>query len=115
MTSLDTDDIPADPRVRREWVKYKLRARGHSLASIARDLGVSRDAPGLALRRPYPRMEYAIAERLGLSAPAIWPERYDPQGRPARGDPERQRAALLAARQRSKRARPRNIYQKEPA
>jgi Ner family transcriptional regulator len=84
MKSPDPDEIPPDTRQRREWIKYQLRLRESSLAQVARDHGVSRDAPILALRRPYPKMEAAIASALGLLPEQIWPERYDQHGRPNR-------------------------------
>jgi Ner family transcriptional regulator len=84
MNAPNPADIPTDTRQRREWIKYQLRLRGGSLAQVARDHGVSRDAPILALRRPYPRMEAAIASALGLLPEQIWPERYDEKGRPNR-------------------------------
>jgi Ner family transcriptional regulator len=76
--------VPLDARARREWIKYQLRVRGSSLSAIARELGVSRHAPRLALDKPYPRMERAIAAKLGVEPRSLWPERYDAQGRPNR-------------------------------
>lgn len=84
MPNTDPSQIPANPRQRREWIKYQLRLRNSSLAQVARDHGVSRDAAILALRKPYPRMERAIANALGLEPIQIWPERYDENGRPNR-------------------------------
>lgn len=68
--------IPLDPKHRQSWIVYQLHRQGTSLAEIGRSLGVSRFAPSQALRRPYPRMEVAIAEALGLSPQALFPERY---------------------------------------
>lgn len=76
--------IPIDVSLRKEWVKYQLRLKGYSLAALGRVLGVSRSAPVLALRQPYPRIERAIADILGLEPAAIWPERYDAEGNPNR-------------------------------
>ena len=76
--------VPMEPLLRREWIKYQLRLRGSSLSAVARDFGVSRHAPRLALVKPYPRMERAIAKKLGLEPQVLWPERYDEQGRPNR-------------------------------
>ncbi|MEA5444715.1 helix-turn-helix domain-containing protein [Gammaproteobacteria bacterium AB-CW1] len=84
MTKSHAPDIPSEPRQRREWIKYQLRLRGSSLADVARRHGVSRDAAILALRKPYPRMERAIAEAIGLKPQQIWPERYDAAGFPNR-------------------------------
>lgn len=76
--------IPLEYRQRREWIKYQLRLRGTSLAQVAREQGVSRDAATLALRKPYPRMERALAKALDLKPEQLWPERYDASGRPNR-------------------------------
>jgi Ner family transcriptional regulator len=67
-----------------EGIKYRLRRHGYTLTSLGRVLGVTRHAVGLALRQPYPRIERAIADILGLEPAAIWPERYDADGNPNR-------------------------------
>jgi len=74
-------DIPHTPDMRREWIKYQLRLQGYTLADLGRELGLSRNAPVLALRVPYPRIERAIADILCLEPAAIWPERYNSQGK----------------------------------
>ena len=76
--------VPLEERARREWIKFQLRVRGSSFSALARELGVSRHAPRLALVKPYPRMERVIAEKLGLKPQELWPERYDENGRPNR-------------------------------
>ncbi len=76
--------VPLDAFARREWIKFQLRVRGSSLSAIARELEVSRHAPRLALVKPYPRMERAIANKLGLQPQELWPERYDEHGKPNR-------------------------------
>ena len=48
------------------WIKYQLRRQGYTLTSLGREHGVSRHAVGLALRRPYPKMEAIIAKALGM-------------------------------------------------
>lgn len=82
MTRLDTATrhLFRDPAKRRAWVVYQLRLQGRSLASVAREMGVNRSAPGHALRSPYPRMERAIAEAVGVPVHELFPERYDPSG-----------------------------------
>ncbi len=81
MNRMDVTTIPQDPGQRRAWVLYQLRLRGWTLAALARQHGLSRNAPGLAFRRPYPRMEQLIAQTLGVSPVVIWPERYTEDGR----------------------------------
>jgi len=79
------------------WIKYQLHRRGHTLTSLGREHGVSRHAVGLALRRPYPKMEAIIAKALGLHPAELWPERYDRQGNPNRsmGRPQKPAASNL--------------------
>jgi len=66
------------------WIKYQLRRQGYTLTSLGREHGVSRHAVGLALRKPYPKMEAIIAKVLGMHPAELWPERYDRQGNPNR-------------------------------
>lgn len=75
-TGSDIDSIPRDPVLRNEWIKYQLRMRGSSLSKLARRLGVTRQAVRNALSTPYPKMERAIANEIGMHPRAIWPERY---------------------------------------
>lgn len=73
---MDGGDIPVNPLLRREWIKFQLRLRGTTLSAMARELGVSRQALGQTLIQSYPKMERIIAARLHLEPWDIWPERY---------------------------------------
>lgn len=77
-------DIPIDPSIRWEWIKYQLRAKGTSLAEIARDLDVTGTAVKNAKRTAYPRVERAIAKALSLKPIDLWPERWNSTGAPHR-------------------------------
>lgn len=77
-------EIPLEPILRWEWIKYQLRAHGTSLAMLARELGVSDSAVKNARRTAYPRMERAIAKALGLKPIELWPERWNSNGNPQR-------------------------------
>ncbi|WP_439861591.1 helix-turn-helix domain-containing protein [Pseudomonas sp. MBLB4136] len=81
---MNKTDIPLDPTQRWEWIKYQLRAKGTSLAKLARELGVSDTAVKNAKRTAYPRMERAIAKALGLKPIDLWPERWTSNGQPHR-------------------------------
>jgi len=81
---MNKTDIPLDPTQRWEWIKYQLRAKGTSLAKLARELGVSDTAVKNAKRTAYPRMERAIAKALGLKPIDLWPERWNANGTPQR-------------------------------
>lgn len=67
---------PKKPVERRVWIKAQLELRKSSFADIARELGVSRQTVRKALDMSYPKMERAIAVKLGLPPEVIWPERY---------------------------------------
>lgn len=62
--------------VRRVWIKSQLELLGSSFSDIARELNVTRQAVRSALVKSYPKMEAAIADKLGKQAKDIWPERY---------------------------------------
>ncbi len=86
---MNTAEIPSNPDLRWEWIKYQLRARGTSLAKLARALNVSGQAVKNVKRTAYPRMERAIAKALGLEVAALWPERWGTDGAPKRLRPNR--------------------------
>lgn len=73
---MKANSVPKNTDERRAWIKYQLELRGHSFASIAREIGVARTVPQSALRRRYPKMERIIAAKLGLQPEDVWPERY---------------------------------------
>ncbi len=89
---MNTAEIPSDPVLRWEWIKYQLRAQGTSLAKLARTLNVSGQAVKNVKRTAYPRMERAIAKALGLDVEKLWPERWDANGNPNRLRPKRSEA-----------------------
>ncbi|MBP6726917.1 helix-turn-helix domain-containing protein [Ectopseudomonas oleovorans] len=86
---MNTAEIPSDPALRWEWIKFQLRARGTSLAKLARALNVSGPAVKNVKRTAYPRMERAIAKALGVNVEQLWPERWDANGNPNRQRPKR--------------------------
>ena len=81
--------IPANPSQRWEWLKYQLRSQGSSLRKLSDELGVTGSAVQLVKYTPYPRMERAIAKKLGITPQAIWPERWNHDGTPSRERPNR--------------------------
>lgn len=82
-------EIPINPSQRWEWLKYQLRSQGCSLRKLSDELGVTGNAVQLVKYTPYPRMERAIAKKLGFTPQAIWPERWNPNGTPCRERPNR--------------------------
>lgn len=86
---MNITDIPKDPTLRWEWIKFQLRAKGSSLAIVARSLGLSAQAVKNAKRQPYPSVERAIAKVLGLKPIQLWPERWNVDGSPHRQRPNR--------------------------
>mgnify|MGYP001806356833 CR=1 FL=1 len=73
-----------DPVKRRAWVKYQIQMQGRSMAQVAHAAGVNRQAFYSVFHKPYPRMEKVIAEAIGLTPQALFPERYDADGLPNR-------------------------------
>lgn len=73
-----TKKLLSKPLTRRAWIIYQLTIKGESLASVARRQGVSRQAMQRVLTYPYPRMEKALADFLGIAPHVLFPERYDP-------------------------------------
>lgn len=82
-------EVPISPEQRWEWIKYQLRCCGSSLSRLAAELDVSDSAAQLAKYVPYPRIERAIAGKLGRTPLEIWPERWNADGTPARHRPQR--------------------------
>lgn len=72
-----TKKLLSRPDTRRAWVIYQLTLRGESLASVARRKEVSRQAMQKVLTQPYPKMEKALADFLGIAPHQLFPERYD--------------------------------------
>lgn len=79
--------VPTDPELRWEWIKYQLRVRGSSLAQVAQELSVGRNAANNVKRVRYPRIERAIARKLDMAPRNIWPDRWNPDGSPKRDRP----------------------------
>lgn len=82
-------EIPTNTTQRWEWLKYQLRCQGSSFRKLAAELGVTDNAVINAKYLPYPRMERAIAKKLGFTPQAIWPERWNSDGTPNRQRPNR--------------------------
>lgn len=67
---------PKSYHERRIWLKMMLEMKKSSYAAIARELGVTRMAVRKAVYARSPRMEKAIADKIGYVPALIWPERY---------------------------------------
>jgi Ner family transcriptional regulator len=78
------EQIIGDPMMRREWIKFQLHISGSSFAALAAELNVTPQAVKDVFNQPYPKMQAAIAAKLGMAPETIWPERYP---RPRRGRP----------------------------
>lgn len=91
-----TKQLLSDPAKRRAWIIYKVNLQGRSLADVAREAGVTRQALYHSLRIPYPRMEKALADALGLTPAQLFPERYDADGIPNRQRGRRRKSATKA-------------------
>ena len=79
-----TRAILENPKTRRGWVIYKLQLQNQTLAGLAQAHGVSRQCLYHVFSAPYPRMEKVLADAVGLTPQALFVERYDANGKPAR-------------------------------
>ena len=75
------NEVPRDPRERKAWVMFQLRIRGHSFASLGREIGITRNSMQAVMYMPAYRTEVALATALGLEVQQLFPERYDASGR----------------------------------
>lgn len=92
---MNITEMPHDPASRWEWIKYQLRIHGCPPAELARQLDITDRAIRAVKHGPYPRIERAIAAKLGVLPVQLWPERWNQDGTPRRQRPNR--AETLAA------------------
>lgn len=66
--------------MRKDWSKEKIKAelalRGLNLSRVSTLAGLDRTAGSIALTRPWPKAEQAIAQAIGKKPEQIWPARY---------------------------------------
>lgn len=67
---------PKNTYERQVWIMAMLRIKKSSFAALARELGVTRSVVRKAVLKSYPKMERAIAAKIGYTPELIWPERY---------------------------------------
>jgi lambda repressor-like predicted transcriptional regulator len=72
-----TITIPKKPAQRAAWVIYQLKLKGLSLSSLARDVGVTRQALSVALQQPSANIEPLIATAVGVTPEDLFPERFE--------------------------------------
>ncbi|RJG46474.1 hypothetical protein D3Y55_20995 [Mesorhizobium sp. DCY119] len=65
----------------RHAILAEIKRRHGSLKKFAATTPVSASEISAALGSPYPKAEKAISLALGVSLPALWPDRYWPNGR----------------------------------
>jgi lambda repressor-like predicted transcriptional regulator len=96
-----TETVPTDLRARRAWIIFQLHSKGLSLASLADEQGVSRQAMTKSLVQPNARAEEVVAKAIGLAACELFPERFDAFG--VRLFQQRRRQAAIDDRSASRR------------
>jgi Ner family transcriptional regulator len=70
------EEIISNPMMLREWIRFQLRIHGSSFTGLATELGVTRQAVTDVFRHRYPKMERAVAKKLGMAPEVLWPDRY---------------------------------------
>ena len=61
-------------------IKCKILLKGMTLKSLSLKAGLSARACSVALIKPFPAAEEAIAEFLGIPARQLWPSRFNADG-----------------------------------
>lgn len=79
-----TKRLIKDPKARRAWGNYQLALRGTNMARLAKDAGITRTTAYQVWCRPYPRIERLVSAAIGVRPQDLFPERYDPTGKPSR-------------------------------
>ncbi len=74
--------VPKDPHLKWRWIRGQLLIRSIELSTLAEELDVSRQYVQSVAWQPRPRVQKAIADKLGVPVHEIWPDRYDRKGRP---------------------------------
>lgn len=74
--------LPETPEERREWIKYNLKIRGLSFSELGRRHNRSRQIVARALYETSPYWQRVIAEAVGSTPQALWPERFDENNLP---------------------------------
>jgi len=89
VVAMNLNEMPLDSTQRWEWIKYQLRIHGCPPAELARQLDITDRAVRAVKQGAYPRIERAIAEKLGAQPIQLWPERWNSDGTPKRQRPNR--------------------------
>lgn len=63
-----------------EDIKAAVRKRGKTLTQIGLDAGLAKSTCRVALQKPIPSANRAIAKFLGQAVHVLWPEWYEPNG-----------------------------------
>jgi lambda repressor-like predicted transcriptional regulator len=98
-------DVPLKPYHRRAWANYQLRLAGSNLTALARAAGVSEPAISNCFDAPNSHLEGVIAEKIGLTARELFPERFDDDGNRLSPVRRQTRSTRPHARERSKSGR----------
>ena len=76
-----TFDTPKNPAVRRAWIHMQLKLVGSSWTSLAKEIGVTRQAvQATAAGAPSLPIERALAAALGVTPQALFPEHWTSAG-----------------------------------
>jgi len=73
--------------IHKEQIKYLIRRCGWNLTDLSVHWGFQRSAISKTLNTPWPEIESRIAQFLGQPPMTIWPDRYDQDGIPLKGNP----------------------------
>lgn len=74
------------PKIDRHSILAEIKRRYGSLAALAEKVGIAGGHLTVALGRPYPKAEAAIASALDTTPQQLWPDRFFADGRRRRAE-----------------------------
>lgn len=94
--------MPNKTNMHPEDLKAAIRKTGKTLVGLSLELGYSAPAVGMALSRRWHEVRVGIAEHLGTTLHALWPEDYTTKNEPRAHRPRKKASGIPAERRRQK-------------
>ena len=82
---------------RNATIRYELALRGLTFKKISKDAGAPLTTAAKALYIPFPKAEKIVADALDTTPQALWPDRFDENGKRKRKKPGRKAGSKAAA------------------
>ncbi len=73
---LQNEELQSDPKLHWSLVRHELFRAGYTQQSLAEELGITKQTVNKVKDTHLPRIERAIAEKIGVAPEVIWQNRY---------------------------------------